>query len=182
MDRAELTRKVASLFLEAERTHGAPHAQREADPEWALSYAQTMKPQIAALTGRASPCVELVRVILDAEEEHDTRSPSTPWHEYYAHYLVDRCVAAQNESLALYYYPYCFYCRRVTQVIDQLGIEVELRDILKDPQHRDDLVQARGRPTVPVLRCTDAQGHERWMPESRDIVADLERRVAKRGA
>jgi glutaredoxin len=178
MDRAELTGKVATLFLEAEREHGSPHAQRGSDPEWALAYAQALKPRIATLTGRPSPCVELVRVILDAEEEHDVRSPDTPWHEYYARYLVERCVAAQGESLALYYYPYCFYCRRVLQTIDKLGIHVELRDILKDTRYLDELVAARGRQTVPVLRCT-ATGHDRWMPESRDIVAYLERRFGK---
>jgi glutaredoxin len=177
MDRAELTRKIATLFQDARRAHREQfEGGEQVDPDWPLFYAQHMKPRIAALLGRDSPCVELVRLVLDAEEEHLVRSPATPWHEFYAAYLVERCVAAGEESLALYYYPYCGYCRRVTEVIDRLGIKVELRDILKVPQHREDLLSARGRQTVPVLRCSDGQGHDRWMPESRDIIAYLERR------
>ena len=62
--------------------------------------------------------------------------------------------------------------------IERLGVNVELRNIFEDPQHRDDLVAARGRATVPVLRITSPNGEERWMPESRDIVRYLETTVA----
>jgi glutaredoxin len=180
MDREELTQKVAALLLEVERMHGTAFPERErSDPDWALFYAQVMKPRIRELLGRESPCVELVRVLLDADEEHEALSPDAPWHGFFAHYLVERCVGTENETLALYYYPSCFFCRRVTSVIERLGIQVELRDILKVPRHREELVAARGRQTVPVLRCTDARGHDRWMPESRDIVAYLERRFGK---
>ena len=182
MDRDELTRNVAALFAQAERDHGIPFAEREQrDPDWALFYAQAMKPGIRALLERVPSCVDLVRVIVDADEEHEALSPDTPWHEFFAHYLVERCVGAANEKLALYYYPYCGFCRRVTSVIDRLGIQVELRDILKVPRSREELVEARGRQTVPVLRCTDARGHDRWMPESRDIIAYLERRFGGHG-
>ncbi len=50
----------------------------------------------------------------------------------------------------------------------------ELRDIFQDSQHRDDLVKARGRATVPVLRIESPDGEDRWMPESRDIVRYLQ--------
>lgn len=63
----------------------------------------------------------------------------------------------------------------VRREIDRLGIDVELRDIFGDPQHRADLVAARSRPTVPVLRCTGPAG-DRWMPESRDIIRHLRER------
>ena len=56
-----------------------------------------------------------------------------------------------------------------------VGVDVELRDILEDARHRGDLFAARGRTTVPVLRCT-AGDKDRWMPESRDIIAHLEQR------
>ena len=62
----------------------------------------------------------------------------------------------------------------VRRAIDALGIEVELRDIYEDMQHRDDLIEARGRATVPVLRITSSEGENRWMPESRDIVRYLQ--------
>ena len=62
---------------------------------------------------------------------------------------------------------------RVRGAITKLGLDVELRDIRMDPRHRADLVAARGRTTVPVLRIETAAGDE-WMPESRDIVRYLQ--------
>lgn len=66
------------------------------------------------------------------------------------------------------------YCSMVRSAIDRLGIDVELRDIFQDVQHRDDLVEVRGRATVPVLRVTSPDGESRWVPESRDIVSYLQ--------
>ena len=82
---------------------------------------------------------------------------------------------AASETLALYHYPSCGYCRWVRQVIAQLGIDVELRDIFEERQHMDELVAARGRRTVPVLRRDLADGTVEWMPESRDIIDYLQR-------
>ena len=75
-------------------------------------------------------------------------------------------------KLSLYHYDTCFYCRRVRSTIDELGLEVELRDVRKDPTHRAALTEARGRRTVPVLRIEE-DGTERWMPESADIIRYL---------
>ncbi len=73
------------------------------------------------------------------------------------------------DDLALYLYDGCGYCARVRAVIDELGIEVEERNIFHDQRHMRALVAARGRRTVPVLRI----GEDRWMGESRDIIAYL---------
>jgi glutathione S-transferase len=62
----------------------------------------------------------------------------------------------------------------VRSAIDELEIDVELRDVFQDSQHCDDLIEARGRATVPVLRIAAANGEVRWMPESRDIVSYLQ--------
>lgn len=72
-------------------------------------------------------------------------------------------------KLALYHYPTCFYCRRVRKEIQRLGIEVEERDIWSDSQAMQDLVNARGRRTVPVLKIQEGDS-VKWMPESRDII------------
>jgi len=61
--------------------------------------------------------------------------------------------------------------------IERLGIDVELRDIFENAQYRDELIKARGRATVPVLRVSSPNGEERWVPESRDIVSYLEKSV-----
>ncbi len=55
------------------------------------------------------------------------------------------------------------------------GLEVELRNIHKVSAHRDALMEAMGRTTVPVLRIEDADGSVRWLPESADIVRYLRR-------
>lgn len=79
------------------------------------------------------------------------------------------------DDLSLYYYDGCFFCGRVRKTLEDLGVRVEMRNILEDPQHLSDLVAARGRRTVPVLRIRKEGGDE-WMPESADIVAYLRRR------
>ncbi len=79
-----------------------------------------------------------------------------------------------GEKLALYHYVGCPFCTIARGPIERLGIEVELRDISKDPNHRSELISATGRTTVPVLRITAPNGEERWLPESRDIVRYLE--------
>lgn len=78
-------------------------------------------------------------------------------------------------DLALYHYDSCPYCAKVRRALDRLGVEVELRDVLEEPDHMQALVAARGRRTVPVLRIHKDGGDE-WMPESDDIVRYLERR------
>jgi glutathione S-transferase len=73
-------------------------------------------------------------------------------------------------KLYLYQYETCWYCMRVRRVIDELGLDVELRNVRRDPTHRADLIAARGRKTVPVLRIDNGDGNDVWMPESADII------------
>ncbi len=76
-------------------------------------------------------------------------------------------------KLSLYYYDQCSFCQRVLRVIDELGVEVELRNVLTTPGHREELIGARGRGTVPVLKTDFADGRSEWMGESADIVEHL---------
>ena len=76
-------------------------------------------------------------------------------------------------KLALYVTPLCGFCHYVMSVIRQLGLEVEIRNIAADRNDLEDLFNARGRTTVPVLRITSQEG-DKWMPESRDIVQYLQ--------
>ena len=79
------------------------------------------------------------------------------------------------EDLALYMYPTCPYCRRVMTTLRRLGVEVEYRNIRKNSAYRDELLEARGKTTVPVLRIrsSDPDGEDEWMPESADIAQYL---------
>jgi len=76
-------------------------------------------------------------------------------------------------KLALYHYTTCFFCHRVRRALSKMGIEAELRDIHKEARWRNDIMEARGRSTVPVLRIEREDGEVEWMGESRDIVIYL---------
>jgi glutaredoxin 2 len=49
-----------------------------------------------------------------------------------------------------------------------------MRNIIKNPDRRDELIEARGRATVPVLWIKSPDGNVRWMPGSLDIIRYLE--------
>ena len=83
----------------------------------------------------------------------------------------------QLGKLQLYYYNGCFYCSMVRNAASELSIELELRDIHRSPDHMKELVSARGRRTVPVLRIESTDGSVQWMPDSRDIVSYLRQRA-----
>ena len=75
----------------------------------------------------------------------------------------------QLRRLVLYKYDACAFCRRVFQALDRLGLEVELRDTLKDADHRAALRELTGGTQVPCLLIDDEP-----LLESADIVAWLQ--------
>ncbi|MDC1528776.1 glutathione S-transferase N-terminal domain-containing protein [Gammaproteobacteria bacterium] len=77
-----------------------------------------------------------------------------------------------SPKLALYVTPMCGYCHYVMSTIQDLDLEVEIRNVYADRKDLEDLYNARKRTTVPVLRITTDE-EDRWMPESRDIVEYL---------
>ena len=120
----------------------------------------------------------LIYCLMNADYEHEARAPESEWSEFYANEILERFAPSEtptNDKLVLYHFDGCPYCSMVRTAIDQLGIDVKLRDIFQDSRHRDDLVKARGRATVPVLRITSPVAEDRWLPESRDIVSYLQK-------
>ena len=83
-----------------------------------------------------------------------------------------------GDKLALYTMAMCPFGWRVGRTITHLGLEVETRDILLHPSLREELIQATGRATVPVLWIQSPDGSVRWLPESADIVRYLEQTYA----
>lgn len=81
-----------------------------------------------------------------------------------------------SERFVLYGYPECPYCRRVLSAIESLGLDIPLRNTMRDEAANDELFRATGRETVPVLQITAADGSVRWMPESLEIVQFLKER------
>lgn len=78
-------------------------------------------------------------------------------------------------QLALYQYDYCGFCARVRRTLDELGLNIEIRDVLQQPSHRQELIRGGGRATVPCLRIDHADGRTEWMYESADIARWLRR-------
>ena len=62
--------------------------------------------------------------------------------------------------------------------LQDLGVEIAQRNIYGDEGALQELMAARGRATVPVLRIVEPDGSERWMLESRDIVEFLYEELA----
>jgi glutaredoxin len=173
---------IAELLRQTGQAH---HAAFEAtdgeDPDWPIWYAEHARDSLAQQFGMEFTKSQLIYCLMKADIEHQARSPDTRWHEFYADEFVEHCARSDSpsqDSLALYYFDGCPFCAVVRATLDRLDIDVELRNVMQDAQHRDALVDARGRATVPVLRITSPDGEERWLPESRDIVNYLESNYA----
>ncbi|RFA30041.1 glutaredoxin [Alkalilimnicola ehrlichii] len=74
------------------------------------------------------------------------------------------------EQLALYQSDYCPFCVQVRIAMQELGLELEIRDTTRQPEHRRELIAGGGRGTVPCLRIDHTDGDTEWMYESADII------------
>ncbi len=79
-------------------------------------------------------------------------------------------------DLTLFHYRGCWYCRRVWKALADLDLVIATRDIHQDLDAKRELMAARGRRTVPVLRIGQPDGTPRYMGESRDIERYLRER------
>jgi glutaredoxin len=175
---AELRRNLVELLNETGRAHHAACAATDGtDPDWPIWYAGYLQEPFANRLGMHFDKSQLIYCLMNADFEHQARSPGSDWAEYYVDLILEHCApsdSAAQDKLALYYFNGCPFCSMVQSGIDRLGSDVELRNIFENSQYRDELINARGRATVPVLRISSPNGEERWMPESRDILHYLE--------
>ena len=79
-------------------------------------------------------------------------------------------MASDTGALALYYFPACPYCVIVLRVIDDLDLDIELRNIITDRRWRLELIEGGGRRTVPCLRIEHDDSTCEWLYESYDII------------
>jgi len=174
----ELQKNVADLFIETGHAHHTAFIATDGDdPEWPIWYAEHLQTPLSDALQTPFTKSQLVYCVMDADFEHAARDPDSDWPEFYAAQFVERygkSPAPELDKLILYHSSTCPFCHYVIAAIDRLGVEVELREVFADPEFRNELVEARGRATVPVLRIISPNGDERWMPESRDIVHYLE--------
>lgn len=95
---------------------------------------------------------------------------------------IQRSPAEQNRvqsamnGLSLYQFRACPFCVKTRRAIHTLGVDIELRDINKNIEHREELKQGGGRVKVPCLRIED-ENEVRWMYESNDIIEHLIQRA-----
>jgi glutaredoxin len=178
----ELRTGLVDLFREAGQAHHAAFAATNGDdPDWSIWYADYLQKPIAEQLDMKFHKSQLIYCLMNADFEHQARSPDSDWSEFYADQLLERCAPSETperDKLILYHLSGCPFCALVLANIERLGIEVELREIYENSQFREELIEARGRATVPVLRINSPDGSERWMPESRDIVRYLEKTFA----
>ena len=80
-----------------------------------------------------------------------------------------QAVDEATANLHLYHYASCWFCAKVRRVIDELQLNIELRDILVEPENRQTLITHGGSSTVPCLRIEENDGSVNWMYESSDI-------------
>lgn len=73
---------------------------------------------------------------------------------------------------ALYYYDSCPFCQRVLMAMQSLNVNVEKRNVMNNPEFRQQQFEATKRTTVPCLLIKDGD-HEEWMFESGDIIRYL---------
>ncbi|MGI9316927.1 MAG: glutaredoxin family protein [bacterium] len=83
-------------------------------------------------------------------------------------------MTSEKQHFTLYIRDYCMYCSRVLNAVDQLGLDMEVRNIWEDPTYEHELVKATGRRVVPVLAIGEAVEDRTWMAESGDIIRFLE--------
>jgi glutathione S-transferase len=60
--------------------------------------------------------------------------------------------------------------------MQRLGLDIELRDTLRNPAYRAELVAGGGMTQVPCLRVGHEDGRVEWMYESLDIIDYLKER------
>ena len=77
------------------------------------------------------------------------------------------------ERHVLYQYDSCPFCARVRAFLEARGIDVPMRDTLRDASAFRELLMGGGRATVPCLRIEEDDGAVQWLYESEDIIAYL---------
>ena len=172
-----LKSKLADLFRATERAHISAHNHtKDESPDWSFWFAEKLQAPLRSEFKIKLTKSEIVHCLMQSEMEHLARAPQDDWAEFYAAFFLERHATGDGsrETLALYYYETCPFCGLVLNEIDRLGVEVDHRHVLKNPKYREDLIEARGRGTVPVLHITSEDGSVRWLPESRDIVRYLQ--------
>ena len=80
------------------------------------------------------------------------------------------------KGLSLYQLYACPFCVKTRRAIHKLNVNLEIKDIGKNQEHRQALETGGGRVKVPCLKIEE-NDQVRWMYGSSDIINFLEQRV-----
>jgi len=75
-------------------------------------------------------------------------------------------VDASTAHLSLYQLPACPFCVKVRREMKRGGLNIELKNINKDEQLREELITQGGSKKVPCLRIVDDKQEISWLYES----------------
>ncbi len=81
----------------------------------------------------------------------------------------------QKHRLVLYSNAGCPFCHRVLRVLDELNMDIEIRQT-SIPEHRQNLIAGGGKAMVPCL-LIEEPNREQWLYESLDIIEFLRQSV-----
>ena len=111
--------ELTTLFEAVGRQHHDAFAETDGeDPDWAAWYADRLKPRFDELLDVSLTKCEVVSLLLSLEQEHAALGEGKPWASFYAHAVAQRFHGAAEETLSLYYYPSCGFCRMVLSGLD----------------------------------------------------------------
>lgn len=74
------------------------------------------------------------------------------------------------KNLSLYHFQACPFCAVTRRAIHHSNVSVALRDILRNPKYRQELIAGGGKPQVPCLKIELTDGTTHWLYESSDII------------
>ncbi|MCW8963741.1 MAG: glutathione S-transferase N-terminal domain-containing protein [Gammaproteobacteria bacterium] len=88
--------------------------------------------------------------------------------------MVQQGIDRETANMAIYEYRACPFCMKTRRALRRLSLRIELRDALKNAEHKKDLLEQGGKIQVPCLRISSEDGEDTWMYESSDIIQFLE--------
>lgn len=92
--------------------------------------------------------------------------------------MADPGIDTAAPALSLYHSQACWFCTRVRHAMQELGIEIALRDVDREPGRRGELTAGGGKMQVPCLRMDSSDGRTTWLYESADIIDYLRGKFA----
>jgi glutaredoxin len=92
---------------------------------------------------------------------------------------VQAAINEQTKDMTLYQYKACPFCVKVRRAMKRLSLPIETRDAKRSETAKNELLVGGGILKVPCLKIVDDTGSEKWMYDSREIIAYLEQRFGE---